>query len=163
MSTNYKNPQNKNSSAKLEDEYTYVPRSRSNSGNKTPDKSKSDKKINKLAVIIPAAVVVVVLISVIVYSMLLPKNKILNNVYIDTINVSGMTQQDAQNAIEGLLNENTKISAVCSGKTLSLTPTDIDLVINYSETLNNLMKVGKTNNPFVNAYYGIKLLFSSHV
>lgn len=145
---------------KRTDEYSYQPRNRArNTKSVKETASKSKKGINKLFFIIPSAVIALILIVVLVYTMCLPKNVIASNVKIAGIDVGGMSTLEAKTALEGLVSEDSVFQITSSGHSTSITATDIALEVDYDETVNNAMNICKSKNIFVNSFDAVVLLF----
>ena len=152
-----------------EDIYTYKPRNRSNHKSNTSNKAEknnspvSKKQINKLAIIIPVGIVLLLTFAVIGYSMSLPKDKIANNIYVNTVHVGGMTEEAAKSAISQLIPEDAELFITSSGRNITIQGKDFGLSVDTEKTIENAISVCNSKNPFSNAYYAIKLLFTEHV
>lgn len=147
------------------DEYTYQPRSRNRkSAASVPAKEKSSetktkKGTNKWLFIVPGAIIALVLIAIVSYTLTLPDDVIASNVKIAGIDVSGMSADEARFAIDGLVSEDSVFQVTSSGHSTDILATDISLEVDYDATVENAMNVCKTNNIFVDAYNAVYLLF----
>ncbi|MDY3929647.1 MAG: VanW family protein [Clostridia bacterium] len=161
MSTTINNKENNISQYEKEDVYTYKPRNRNTNNSKNNKVSeKKDKKINKKAIIIPAAAVAVFLLAFAGYSVALPQNEVADNVYVAGVDLGKMNSKEAREAIFGVLNEDDIFTVVSGGKNAQISAEEISLKVNTDETVNNAMGVGKNSNPFKNSFDRIRLKFS---
>lgn len=92
-----------------------------------------------------------------------PKDKIMKRVYIEDVNVSGLSRDEAiaklQNA--NLLGEQT-ITLKCDGQTFSINGTDVGMVAKIEETVDKAMLYGKTGNFIVDGFANTLQIFANH-
>lgn len=148
----------KNIAEKSVDEYSYSPRRRAAS-KKTP-KEKSSKKINPKAFIISGAVVLVLLIATVCLSSTLPKHKVCDNVFVNSIDVSGMNEAEVGEAVAELILPEDEFTVTSKGQSISFFASDVELSVDAEETARNVIAIGKSKNIFKNAYYHLKIMFT---
>ena len=148
------------------DEYTYQPRSRNRKSTASvPTKEKSSepktkKGINKWLFIVPGAIIALVLVAILSYTLTLPDDVIASNVKIAGVDVSGMSADEARFAIDGLVSEDSVFQVTSAGHSTDILATDISLEVDYDATVEKAMSICKTNNIFIDAYNAVYLLFS---
>lgn len=144
------------------DEYSYKPRARSG-GAKSSGGSKTPKKFNKKAVIIPLIIIAVLFGAVVALSCSMPKNKAAHNVYVNELNVSGMNEAEIAQAVSELVNSESEYVITSSGKQMSIKAEDIELSVDSEETARRAIQFGKSKNIFSNAYHAVKLMAGKEV
>lgn len=161
---------NNNNSSKEEivnDEYVYTPRNRERNKKQVKEKNKQTKvnkekketKFNKLFVIIPCSVILLLIVFVLGYTMTLPKTKIADGIYINNVNVGGMTENEAKDAISDIFDAETVFEIVSGEHKTNISATEIDFSVDEDKTVSNAMIIGKRNNIFFNAIDAVSLLF----
>lgn len=156
----------KNTESVNTDEYTYQPRSRNRKSTASvPTKEKSSepktkKGINKWLFIVPGAIIALVLVAILSYTLTLPDDVIASNVKIAGVDVSGMSADEARFAIDGLVSEDSVFQVTSAGHSTDILATDISLEVDYDATVEKAMSICKTNNIFIDAYNAVYLLFS---
>lgn len=150
----------KNISDNSVDEYSYSPRTRAAS-KKIPKKTKvkNDKKIDKVWFIVPGVIVSVILIVSVCLSATLPKNKVCDNVFVNSISVGGMNEAEVEEAVRDLIMPEDEFGVTSKGHRLSFIASDVELSVNSEQTARNVIAIGKSNNIFKNAYYHLKIIF----
>ncbi len=142
------------------DEYSYQPRTRSRKTKPVKEKpQKTVKKVNKFLIIIPCAIIVLVLGIIVSYTISMPKDVIASNVYIAGIDVGGMSEEQAKAEIDGLIFEDSSFMIKSSGYEATINATDINLQVDYDNTVKNAMSVCKSDNYFINMIDATVLLF----
>lgn len=110
--------------------------------------------------------VILVLICVGIYSygcVTVPTDRIGRNIYIENINVSNMTFDEAANALRnGTLLETQIISLSCSGHTFEINGADVGLTARIEDTVSKAMRYGKTKNIFIDGFANALQLFAKH-
>lgn len=147
------------------DEYSYQPRSRSRNAKPVKQEKKKavsspeKKKINKLYFIIPGAVVLCLVLAAVTYALFLPQHSIAHNIKIAGIDVGGMKEADAKEAIGTLIDENAIFEVKASNNTTQIAASDISLCVDLDATVDKAMDICKSKNIFVNAFDAVCLLF----
>lgn len=91
-------------------------------------------------------------------------DRVMNNVYINDIDVSNLTYDEVLTAIEDTyLFENAHITLACGDKTFSMAGEDIGLAAIPEETAKKAINYCKTNNFLINGLAAMKLLVKSHI
>ena len=126
---------------------------------------KNNKSKKKIVIIISTSVIcflmLILLTAIILLNIL--SNKIFNNIYIDGINVSGLTKEDAISLIEDNKNKITshRLRLVCKDMTTEITGNDIDYEYNIYQAVDNAYNIGRFNDIFSNNFNMIKSNFST--
>lgn len=144
------------------DEYSYRPRIRErNAKNVRAEKKKPSekRKPNKLWFIIPGAVILCLAAAAITYTLFLPQNSIAPNIKIAGIDVGGMKEADAKEAIGALIDENAIFEVKASDNTTQIAASDISLSVDLDATVDKAMDICKSKNIFVNSFDAVCLLF----
>lgn len=92
-----------------------------------------------------------------------PLNRLGRNIYIESVNVSNMTFDEAVNAVRdaGLLS-NQAISLVCNEQTYIINGADVGLTARIEDTVDKAMRYGKTKNIFIDGLANSLQLFFRH-
>ncbi len=110
------------------------------------------------AIIAAAAVVYAVCIAT------LPKEAVLRNVYIESVNVGGLSYDDVLNTINNTyLLENKNITLSCEGQTYTVTGADVSLSVLPEETAKMAYDYGKSGNKLKDGYTALTHLFKKRV
>ncbi|MCH5252951.1 MAG: VanW family protein [Lachnospiraceae bacterium] len=118
----------------------------------------------------PAFIVIGILVLLIgayvyaAYMMVKPDDdKICEGVYIESVNVSGMTREQAETAVNAYAAECAErtLAVDVNGKTVSTTLADLEYTCNASDSIEQALKLGKESNLFGN-YAKIKELKTEH-
>ncbi len=114
---------------------------------------------------ITLAAILAVFIGFFVYSLTtISPDRIMKNVYVEELDVGGMTYDEALNAIStAYLFDNTEISVVNGEQTFTINGADIGLSAIPEQTVEKAMSYGKTGNFVQNGFDAMKLIFQSHV
>ncbi len=92
-----------------------------------------------------------------------PKDRMGRNIYIENVNVSNMTFQEAVAAIEKTnILKDQKITLTCSGQTYSMNGADVGLTPRITETVDKAMRYGKTGNIFIDGFANTLQLVFPH-
>lgn len=144
------------------DEYSYKPRVRKKASTARKNGGNSNSKLpHKKLILSLCATVSVFLFATVALSFSLPKNKVCDNVYINGINVGGMTEAEVEEAVENLVLEDSEYNVTSSGRTATIKAQDVELGVNAEATADAAMRIGKSKNIFKNAYYAVKLMFAN--
>ena len=92
-----------------------------------------------------------------------PKDRMGRNLYIENVNVSGMTFDEALAAVsnEQLL-EGRNITVTCAGHNYEINGVEIGLSPRMEDTVDKAMRYGKTKNPFINGLAETLQIFHRH-
>ncbi|HIT85722.1 MAG TPA: VanW family protein [Candidatus Ornithomonoglobus intestinigallinarum] len=121
------------------------------------------KKARKPAIISAAAAAGIFVVLYIISAATLPSDVIAGNVYIETLNVGGMTYDEALNAINGTyLFEDQTVTLKNGDETFEINGADIGLSASPEETAKKAFNYAKSGNSFSDTLKGIKLLFGRH-
>lgn len=92
-----------------------------------------------------------------------PENRLGRNIYIENVNVSNMTFEEAVNEVRnaGLLNNQT-ISLICNEQTYLINGTDVGLTAKIEDTVDKAMRYGKTKNIFIDGLANSLQIFFRH-
>lgn len=122
------------------------------------------KKI-KIPAFITLIVIVCTCIAFFAYALsTISPDKVMNNVYIEKLDVSGLSYEDTLASINATyLLENAQITLTSGDKTFSINGADIGLTAMPEETADKAFNYCKTGNIFTKGFKAIKLLFKSHV
>lgn len=136
-------------------------------------KAKQRRKESRIAffkkIKIPAFVTLIVIVCTCVaffaYALsTISPDKVMNNVYIEKLDVSGLSYEDTLASINATyLLENAQITLTSGDKTFSINGADIGLTAMPEETADKAFNYCKTGNIFTKGFKAIKLLFKSHV
>ncbi len=122
------------------------------------------KKI-RVPLIISVLIIFGAFIGVFVYSLAsITPDRVMNNVYIEDIDVSNLTYDEVLNAIsDTYLFENACITLVNGDKTFNINGADIGLTAMPEETAKKAVDYCKTKNFLVNGLAAMRLLVKEHV
>lgn len=92
-----------------------------------------------------------------------PKDRMGRNLYIENVNVSGMTYNEALAAVqkEELLGGR-NLTVTCAGQQYEINGMDIGLTPKLEDTVDKAMRYGKTKNPFINGLAESLQIFHRH-
>ena len=114
--------------------------------------------MNKKIIIIPVVVIIALLACVVALSCSLPAHNVADNVYVNGLNVGGMNEAEAAQAVGELILADDEYTIRCMGKTAVVNASDIELCVDAEETARKAVAIGKSKNIFKNAYYAVKLM-----
>lgn len=122
------------------------------------------KKI-RVPLIVSVLIIFGAFTGIFVYSLAaITPDRVMNNVYIEDIDVSNLTYDEVLNAInDTYLFENTDITLVNGDKTFNISGADIGLTAMPEETAQKAVNYCKTNNFLINGLAAMKLLVKEHV
>lgn len=129
-----------------------------------PKEKKQLSRQTKRGIIIAGAAVLVILGALYSYACAtVPTDRMGRNIYIENVNVSNMTFQEAVSAIEktNILRDR-KITVTCGGQTYSMNGADVGLTPRVTETVDKAMRYGKTGNIFIDGFANMLQLGFPH-
>lgn len=118
-----------------------------------------ERKINKKAIIIATITVTIIIILSTIFAILNMNNhKIVKGIYIQGIEISNLTKEEAKAKIEEKLAQiqKTDITLKYEDYSIAITPEQIELNINLEKALNEAEKIGRTKNILVDNYAILK-------
>lgn len=118
-----------------------------------------ERKINKKAIIIATITVTILIILSTIFAILNMNNhKIVKGIYIQGIEISNLTKEEAKAKIEEKLAQiqKTDITLKYEDYSIAITPEQIELNIDLEKALNEAEKIGRTNNILVDNYAILK-------
>lgn len=125
-------------------------------------KVEKKKGINKPLIIL-AILLSVIAITMVVFALVNKLNtKVYSNVYVKDTKVAGMSEQQVVNAVSELAKKFSKKTVVVkyNGETIiELTPDSLDMSIDESETVKNIMSYGRDENIVLNNVKILKTMF----
>lgn len=120
-------------------------------------------KIKKPALVFAAAAAGIFLVLYIIAAATLPADVIARNVYVDSLNVGGMTYEEALAEItKTYLFEDQKVTLQCGGETFEIDGVDIGLSASPEETAEKAFNYAKSGNTLTDALKGVGLFFRRH-
>ncbi len=133
----------------------------------------SDKKSNLFLGFLKKAgfpILLTLLIFMVIFTILyvlcsssLPADTIAKNVYIESLDVSGMTYDEALNAVRATyLFEDQTVTLRCEGRSFEFDGLDIGLSASPEETTKKAFNYTKSENKFSNGVRAVRLLFHKH-
>lgn len=91
-------------------------------------------------------------------------DKVMNNVYIENLDVSGLSYDETVAAINATyLFENSEITLICNEQSFPIKGGDIGLTALPEETAEKALNYCKSDNPIINGFNALKLIFTKHV
>lgn len=147
----------KTASEGAEESMSYTPRR----GRKSSKARKgSGGKQKKIIIGIAAGLAALTLIFL-ALGAFLPKAAIMNGVCVNGMELGGMTEAEAAEALTAAeLDEDIEFVVKCSEKSRVISAADIDFSVNSEETSKKAFEVGKSKNPFINSFYAVKALLA---
>lgn len=120
-------------------------------------------KIKKPVLISSAAAAGIFLVLYIIAAATLPTDVIARNVYVESLNVGGMTYDEALAEItKTYLFEDQKVTLQCGDQTFEIDGVDIGLSASPEETAEKAFNYAKSGNTFADALKGVGLFFRRH-
>ncbi len=120
------------------------------------------KKKSVKIICLAAGIVIAAAVGVYIYGYnSIPVNVIADNVYIETVDVSGLTYDEAVAKLaESQLLSDKDITLVCANNSYSIKGSEVGLVARVEDTVNAAMAYGKSGNKFKDGYItAIQALF----
>lgn len=143
-------------------------KSKDENGKKRPS-NKSDKKFTeskffKVLILVLGIILAIILLIYAFCIMTLPSDTVSRNVYVENLNVSGLTYDGALKSIEKTyLLENQEITLSCGEQTYSIMGIDVDLTASPEETAKKAFEFGKSGNKLKDGFTALTLLFHKRV
>ncbi|MBQ3427180.1 MAG: VanW family protein [Clostridia bacterium] len=165
----YKKPTNRKNNTKAEKRQIKI---KMKSGAKTSKKTSSKQsasfaKRHPLAarrISLALGIIIFLLLCVYIYGcMTAPTDRMGRNLYIENVNVSGMTYDEALAAVqsEELLGGR-NLTVTCAGQQYEINGVDIGLTPRIEDTVDKAMRYGKTDNMFINGLAETLQIFHRH-
>lgn len=129
---------------------------------------KTDNKIIKRVLIAAGAVIVALVAAAGITGAVLlqsvPADRVADNVFIEDLDVSGLTYDELLSSIKATyLLENKDISITCQGKTMTIHGSDIGIGANPEETADKAFQVAKSDSSIKNAIKALQLKLKPEV
>jgi hypothetical protein len=118
---------------------------------------------------VPALIAVIVLIctfiAFFIYSLsTIEEDKVMKNVYIEQLDVGGLTYDEALDSINATyLLQNTAITLTSNGQTYEINGSDIGLTAIAEDTAKKAFDYCKSDSTLKNAFAAIELMFKPHI
>lgn len=121
-------------------------------------------KTVKRAAIAIGALIAAFAIALTASILTLPTTTVAKNVYVEKLNLSGLSYEDALASIKATyLFEDKTVSVTCAQQSFDINGLDIGLVASPEETAHKAFNYGKSGNKFIDGINHLKLLFKKHV
>ena len=121
------------------------------------------KKVKKPFIIISAVLLAVFVVLYIICTASLPTNVIADNVYIEALNVGGLTYDEALASVKATyLFENQKLTLKCGGESFEIDGLDIGLTASPEETTEKAFNYAKSGNKLLDGLCAVGLVFRRH-
>lgn len=115
----------------------------------------------KKTIIVTTAIIVVIGTCFLSAGAFMPADKIANNIYLNDINLSGMSISEATEVLSNIdFYSGKSFKIVSNGLTETLLPEDISLTIDAEKTAEKAYKIGKSKNILKNSADFFRLLFA---
>lgn len=151
----------------IEDEKDISPTIADMSDNNDIPPKKDLKTLKKVLITAGIAVAVLAVSSGITLAVIgssIPKDLVADNVYIEDLNVSGLSYDDLLKSIKATyLLKDRQISITCQGKTMAMNGRDIGIAANPEETAQKAFAVAKSDSSVKNAFAALGLKFKPTV
>lgn len=93
----------------------------------------------------------------------IPTDRMGRNIYIENINVSNLTYEEALEKVKTTtLLDNQEITLTGNGQTFKINGAEVGLTPNIEETVDKAMRYGKTNNVFIDGFANALQIFAKH-
>ncbi|MDD6484271.1 MAG: VanW family protein [Clostridiales bacterium] len=151
----------------FDDEPADTPKKSTRRNNKQKKPSAKDQRTGR-TFLIPVCVVFAALVAVFIfmYSVSLaslPADTVASNVYIEDLNVGGMTYDQMLSALKSThLFDEQEVTLKCGGQTFSFGGSDIGLLASPEETAQKAFNYAKTSSRSSNAFKNMLLSFKRH-
>lgn len=135
---------------------------------KDPQKAAVNRKLKKLKIFAAVFFSLIFASAASLYAygcMTIPVDTIAKNVYIEGIDVSGLTQQEAINKLRSAdLLSNKRITLKCNNQAYTLTGADAGLSAKLEDTVSKAVKYGKDGNIFHNGFLNaVQLVYPRNI
>ncbi len=129
------------------------------------ERAKEARKKAKKPLIITLIILAAALIGIFAYGIIrIPGDSVMKNVYIDSLDVGGLTYEGAIDAVRSsyLLQDN-EITLICADKSFSITSSDIDMLAIPENSAQKAFDYCRSGNLIIDGFNSLKLLFSKHI
>lgn len=118
----------------------------------------SKKKNKKMIILIFIICIFCIILSTIFALFNMNNDKMVNGVYINGINISGLTEEQAENKIKEQINEVFKADIVLKYEdyNTTITPEQIEMTFEYEKAIEKAKQIGRTNNIIIDNYSILK-------
>lgn len=137
--------------------------------NKAQKKKSQNKKPRRLVRLKKTLLIIIwaaLLAALCIYSyscVTAPKDRMGRNIYIENINVSNLTYDEALKKLENApLLSDSVLTLTCGGQTYTISSTDAGFKARNEDTVDKAMRYGKTKNIFINGFAAALQIFAPH-
>ena len=122
------------------------------------DEKKDNKKVKKLVLLGIVITFFIVFISTIFAILNINNEKIIKGVYVQGVDISNMTEQEALDKFKEKIEEITKrdITLIYKDYSTTITPEQIEFKLNYEEAIKEANSIGKNNNILIDNFSILK-------
>ena len=114
------------------------------------------EKSKKWFLIIPIIVVIILFISTIFAILNIDNNNIVNGVYIEKLNISNLTKEDATSMVEEKLKQLDDIELVYNDYSTIIKLEELGITVDAKDAINKAINIGKSNNIIIDNYAILK-------
>ena len=114
------------------------------------------EKSKKWFLIIPIIVVIILFISTIFAILNIDNNNIVNGVYIEKLNISNLTKEDATSMVEEKLKQLDDIELVYNDYSTIIKLEELGITVDAKDAINKATNIGKSNNIIIDNYAILK-------
>lgn len=124
-----------------------------------PKKEEKSKKGNKKIFIIISIVVVIVLFLSTIFAIInMNNNNIVKGVYIENVNISGLSKDDVTNNINEKIKLIENVDLYYGDYTETIKLEDLGIEVSAKEAINNSINIGKSNNIIIDNFNILKAM-----
>lgn len=126
---------------------------------KDSEVKKDEKKKNKKMIILILLFCIFLIIFSTIFALFnMHNDKIINGIYINGMDISGLTEEEAKNKIEEQMNEVFKSDIILKYEdyNTTITPEQIEVTFEYEKAIEQAKQVGRTNNILIDNYSILK-------
>ena len=124
--------------------------------NEEENNKKEEKTKKKWLLIIPIIVVILLFISTIFAILNIDNNNIVNGVYIEKINISNLTKDEANSIVEERLKQIEDIELTYNDYSTIIKLEELGITIDAKEAMKQAINIGKSNNILIDNYSILK-------
>lgn len=124
--------------------------------NEEENNKKEEKTKKKWLLIIPIIVVILLFISTIFAILNIDNNNIVNGVYIEKINISNLTKDEANSIVEKRLKQIEDIELTYNDYSTIIKLEELGITIDAKEAMKQAINIGKSNNILIDNYSILK-------
>lgn len=114
--------------------------------------NKEKKKSKKLIIIIPILLVILLFLSTIFAIINMNNEKIIDGVFIEQVNIYGLSQEEANNLVNEKILQISEITANYGEYNENIVLEDIEISINAKNAIQEAVNLGKTGNIIIDNY-----------